>query len=94
MQILTNGDNIEFDNIEYTYQNCNADSWATTRIVKASKIKYKRLLSLCNFPHLFSQFSSLEALFSPKVAPADAWTFIMWLAIICSCYKATAISKE
>ena len=35
--------------------------------------------------YLFSQFSSLEVLFSPISAPArpaDAWTFMIWLAII------------
>lgn len=34
--------------------------------------------------YLFNQFSSLEILVSPIVAwSADAWTFMIWLAIIC-----------
>ena len=45
----------------------------------------KSLIKFLDMPYLFSQFSSLETgvLFSPLVALADEWTFMIWLAIIC-----------
>jgi hypothetical protein len=45
--------------------------------------------------YLFSQFSSLETgvLFSPLVALADEWTFMIWLAIICKQNQSTVDLK-
>lgn len=48
--------------------------------------KERRTDCMAKFPqdiYLFSQFSSLETFLSAETASADAWIFMMWLAISC-----------
>ena len=80
MQILISVGGIQFDNIVNTCKYCNLNASASHQYWT----KQHQWNSWASFTvYLFSQFSSLETLVSLEAKPADAWSFMIWLAIIC-----------
>ena len=80
MQILISVGGIQFDNIVNTCKYCNLNASASHQYLT----KQHQWNSWASFTvYLFSQFSSLETLLSLEAKPADAWSFMIWLAIIC-----------
>lgn len=92
LQVPIDEGGIQFGNIVDTYSD-NSSKFIISNDWKNKWLKELHEKSMAKFKdnaYLFSQFSSLEVLFSPIIAPADAWTFMIWLAIICK-HKSTRV---
>ena len=80
MQILISVGGIQFDSIVNTCKYCNLNASASHQYL-ANQHQWNSWASFTVY--LFSQFSSFETLLSLEAKPADAWSFMIWLAIIC-----------
>lgn len=81
MQILISVGGIQFDSIVNTCKYCNLNASASHQYL-TKQHQWNSWASWFTV-YLFSQFSSLETLLSLEAKPADAWSFMIWLAIIC-----------